>query len=452
MSGSCDLSDLRNSIAKGVVTEGFEVTGVLATTSLPAFTEADPDTMQEGKLDPLGLAAIADHLADLIAPGMTARMSRPRFLTAMAVCALVTESVVDDAAIDGTDPDLVFEWLLVEGLVRAPDLPPEAFRSVPGTEKARLAMRQGRRMSAGAYLKTPTVFGFNGVYRPLARALGVLGSGAVLDELGFELLRAWEREQGMRGFISRQSNTPGGRTRVELERFIARSAREGRAVAPLRIGADLAARLRPDRAKRRERSLIWNALCGPDEPLRAETFGRLRTLSDEGDELDILDRIRRARGVSSELRSAAVAIQSYEAVAQLLLTGFAAVRYGCANDGLRPIGLSEIAEGGEELLNVARELPTAMARARTTLEAVGQGGEFEVALGAFQETMTPAQLVEALLDRHEQVQRRKGKRPWFERHPKGVMVRLGYELTTFKPPEPRPYRVSAMLSFVEDLT
>jgi hypothetical protein len=198
--------------------------------------------------------------------------------------------------------------------------------------------------------------------------------------------------------------------------------------------------------------LIWNALTAPDEPVRAEAFGRIRATPDEGDELDTLEQIRRAKGVSPALRSAATAIRAYEAVAQLLLTGLAAIRYGCATDGMRPVRPSEIADGSEELSTVARDLPAAVARSRKALAAVDRGHEFDAELGSFQEAMAPAQLVDALLERHEQVQRRKGKRPWFERHPKGVMVRLGYEMTTLEPPEPRPYRVSAMLGFAEDLT
>jgi hypothetical protein len=58
---------------------------------LPFLTAPDPLQSGEGALDPLGFAPIADRLADWILPGMTARMSRPRFLTAIAVAAVVHE-------------------------------------------------------------------------------------------------------------------------------------------------------------------------------------------------------------------------------------------------------------------------------------------------------------------------------------------------------------------------
>jgi hypothetical protein len=53
--------------------------------TLPFVTEPDPDRAGEGSLDPLGLARLAERLADEVAAEVTARMSRIRFLTAIAV-------------------------------------------------------------------------------------------------------------------------------------------------------------------------------------------------------------------------------------------------------------------------------------------------------------------------------------------------------------------------------
>ena len=57
----------------------------------------------------------------------------------------------------------MFEWHVVEGLVRCAASRSEA--NVPGSQKAEKARRQGLPLSAGRYLKTPTIFGFHGVYR-----------------------------------------------------------------------------------------------------------------------------------------------------------------------------------------------------------------------------------------------------------------------------------------------
>ena len=53
----------------------------------------DPIGSSEGSLDPLGLYLIADQLAMKLVPGVRERMLRVRFLTAMAVGALVTEGL-----------------------------------------------------------------------------------------------------------------------------------------------------------------------------------------------------------------------------------------------------------------------------------------------------------------------------------------------------------------------
>jgi hypothetical protein len=47
----------------------------------PRFSEYDPGAVGEGSLDPLGLGAVADRIADRLAPGVRARMSHPRFVT-----------------------------------------------------------------------------------------------------------------------------------------------------------------------------------------------------------------------------------------------------------------------------------------------------------------------------------------------------------------------------------
>src|SRR5438067_2412337 len=171
----------------------------LSPSSLPFLTLPDPPVVGEGALDPLGLATIGEGLADWILPGMTARMSRPRFLTAMAASATVCQGLQEEIAADGVTPAyLVFEWLVVEGFARAAER--SEVERTPGIEKARACRRTDFRMSARAYLKAPTVFGFHGVYRRLARHIGIIDQDGILLENGYSLLKTWEREQGLDGF------------------------------------------------------------------------------------------------------------------------------------------------------------------------------------------------------------------------------------------------------------
>ena len=138
--------------------------------SPPFLSEADPEQSGEGSLDPLGLVPLADRLAEEIGPGITARMSRIRFVTAIAVGAVATERLADAVAADGRSPAyLAFEWHLVEAVGRDRYLPAEATFGVPGIAKARSAVARGVHMDSASYLKVPKVFGFTGIYKRLAR-------------------------------------------------------------------------------------------------------------------------------------------------------------------------------------------------------------------------------------------------------------------------------------------
>src|SRR5271166_2093668 len=89
----------------------------------PLLTEKDEAESSEGGIDPLGAEPLADALAVKLVPGVRERQRHPRFLTAMAlsleICRDFDEEMV---ATDGVSaPSIVFEWYLVEGLVRSTD-------------------------------------------------------------------------------------------------------------------------------------------------------------------------------------------------------------------------------------------------------------------------------------------------------------------------------------------
>ncbi len=97
---------------------------------------------------------------------------------------------------------LVFEWLVVEAFARASDR--NAFMRTPGIGKAQEVRDTGNVMSARTYLRVPTVFGFNGVYKPLAQALDIVrevDDQFHLRDAGYELLRVWQEEQKRTGFL-----------------------------------------------------------------------------------------------------------------------------------------------------------------------------------------------------------------------------------------------------------
>src|SRR4051794_1335575 len=120
---------------------------------LPQLSAFDPPVAGEGSLDPMGLAAISDRLADVLVPGVRARMQRVRFVTATAVAALACETLADDPPADGVSTAAIcFEWLVVEAFVRRL-LPQQVPPGVPGSQKTRTVVMSGQRLSAATYLK-----------------------------------------------------------------------------------------------------------------------------------------------------------------------------------------------------------------------------------------------------------------------------------------------------------
>ena len=142
--------------------------------ALPFMTAYDPPGTSEGSLDPLGLYQIADQLAVMLVPAVRERMQRIRFLTAMAVGAMVTEGLEDDPEQRDASPYLVWEWLVVEAIVRAVRAGKLNVWGVPGTDVTNRALDTYGYVDARSYLKTARIFGFNGVYKRLAIHLGLV--------------------------------------------------------------------------------------------------------------------------------------------------------------------------------------------------------------------------------------------------------------------------------------
>jgi hypothetical protein len=193
----------------------------------PFSSEFDPSEEAEGSIDPMGLQPGYERLADRLLPAVTVRMSRPRFVTAMAVGACVCDAWDTDAvaADEVTPPWLVWEWFVVEAFVRAEDLLSGISR-VPGIQKVRRALRNQRPVSATAYLKTPTAFGFTGVFRRLAHGIGIVTDDGSLDDGGYELVLAWAKDQGLDGIID-ASGGEGHAFRERLRRAVAQGMEKG---------------------------------------------------------------------------------------------------------------------------------------------------------------------------------------------------------------------------------
>ena len=421
----------------------------------PQLSLSDPLTELEGSRDPLGLANLATQLADRILPGMTARMWRPRFLTAMSVAAIVTEKFRDHSAADGTTPaNLVFEWFALEAFARADTQNDGSLRNIPGIDKARTARIEGAFLSPARYLKTPTVLGFHGVYKTLARDLEIVDDELCLLPNGYRLVRAWEHAEGMLGFAD-GGDGAGKSLRDYLQRIVSEGLRVGHTIENRRWRFFLEC-LRPDRPRKSERQLLWSLLTSGDSS-RRQIF---RILSKPGamrrqqihTEADFLGWLESR--VSEDLRLHLKAIAAYERFSRTMHDAFDWVRYLSTKTRLRPITSKDFAAKAASLLS---RVPADTYKASLALERITLDSDFSDLLASFGTVSDAGAFFEHLIRRHEYIQRNKppgNKRPWFERATLGVVVRDPYRL--YEPPTSEMayvhgYRIPNVASFIKDL-
>lgn len=431
--------------------------------ALPFVSVADPAVGDEGALDPLGFATIADRLADWVLPGMTSRMARPRFLTAIAVSAAVCEGCPSGDGVSAASS--VFEWLVVEGFARKAER--ENVRQTPGIEKVSTAVKAGLRMSAKVYLKTPSVFGFHGVYKRLAQDVGLVDNELRLNyENGYQLLRVWEREQGLEGFADgRGSVFRGWRDAVREAYEAGHSTR-----SPTWSGWEqLARHLAPLRTCEREDQFLWQLLVDPTLDPKVDKRGEILNLVAKPrcraaitDSASDYDSVACLMPLSSlELAQRWRVIQAFESFASPLDDAFHRLQLLSTNSGSQPVSASDFANQ-EETRFFAEQLPSRLSAAVTMMADAPSPlpDIFARIASTFENVVTARDLFEAILKRHADVQKAKppppGKREWFERAADDrVMVRPPYRRTDLPPVIPiwrRPYRLrTAVRSFCDDL-
>lgn len=427
----------------------------------PLLTEEDEPDRPEGSIDPLGLYPVADALGVSLVPGVRERQSHPRFLTAMAVSLAVCGELEGEIAADGvSEPWQVFEWYLVEGLVRALRGDEAQLQGLPGREKAALAVRDGVPLSATRYLKTPTVFGFHGVYRLLARTLGIERSGR-LGMAGYDLLNVWSDEQGLTGF---HASIPGRgsewykRLRDAVVDGLAHGAVDRKAGwAGWTFFRDHLAHLRPGPE---EAAAIWGALADRDGGYRQPIAEFL--LSDHGQRLwrdtgseQIFHRELR-RICKPKLKTLLAAIDAYETFARLLHNAF----YDCLLAMSQTSGKTTQTMLAQypSVVEASRRIPELYPNVLERLAPYGESLRFQTAFQDLANRLPPAQWVAALLAHHKGVQHRKppgGKAPWFERFDDGGwVIRPAYRQEG--PRQDREgyvhaYRTQSLWSFAIDL-
>jgi hypothetical protein len=435
-------------------------------TFLPLLTEADPVVASEGSIDPLGLSAIADSLAVRMIPGVRERQKHPRFLTAIAVslgtCSDFSE---EDIAKDGiSEPWMVFEWYMVEGLVRAMK-DPEKLTGLPGRDKATAAIRDNFPLSAKRYLKTPTVFGFHGVYRLLSKSLGIELAGR-LGEAGYELLEIWMDEQGLRGYIG-TSTGPGCEWRARINSAI----RDGLERGSVDRGSGWSGweffgrYLAPHEIGRKEAEKIVELLLLDGSGFRKAVLEFL--ITPEGQRLfhnmeeNVVWSERAFHAALSttceeSLKSLLKVIMKYETFARLLQDALDDCLFAMTK-ARGKVSPTEFA-GMACVKHSAEDVPELFGTLLEDLRPFGESPRFQQTFQALAERVQPEEWVQRLLEHHRRIQASKppnGKAPWFERFDDGsCILRPAYRRDSAGRGDDsyvHLYRTGSLWSFARDL-
>ena len=425
---------------------------------LPFVTTYDPAASSEGTLDPLGLYQIADQLAVELVPAVRERMQRIRFSTAIALGAVVTEGLEPNPKHPETTPFLVWEWLVVEAIVRCMT-GDEMVLGVPGTLVTRRALGQYGYLDHRSYLKTPRIFGFHGVYKRLAIHLELADVHLGLRHpRGDRLIQAWARDNRL-GRVGL-----GHDLMMKWRRAVERSLRE----TPVRTRTswssadweELAALTSPHTAggweKRYLRDLLHDADTAPLGALPA-----IWSLQEPFDEDSYAEEPlhQRLKTESPEYAELLDAITAYESFCHTLQYAFDLLRAEAGGHDARGFVVTDMA-GDSEFQDCAELLAEQFEKSHGVLGEVNLGaqGIFQRRFDRFGEPMRPAELALALCEHHEVIQRGKsaeGKRPWFDRlGADRIHVRHNYRVAR---PKPDPggyvhdYRGKPIRSFWTDL-
>lgn len=431
---------------------------------LPALTLLDEaESASEVSIDPLGLYSIADALGVRLVPGVRERQRRPRFLTLLCASAAVCKDFEPDRVADDgiSEPWQVFEWYVVEALVRR-IADNGRLRNLPGRDKVFSAVVHDHvPVSARRYLKTPSVFGFHGIYRILARTLRIEHQGE-LDEHGYELLEAWESERGLQGFWSSRSGS-GRAWRDKLRDAVSDGLKNG---GTARSGGwegwdFIAAHLAHDAPGAQEQALLVRLVMEGETGFRKDVLKCL--VSPLGQKAWVPEESVNERPfhevlascASADLKELLVAISAYEALARTLFDAFQSCLYTLSQT-TQPIGLEKLSKLSA-VIDGKTKTAEQFRAAQEALAPLGLAPRLTL-FASLAAPMTAADWAEALMTRHNQVQRDKpprGKAPWVIRYDDGrFVVRPQYRVTKFQPlPDcyVHQYRAQPLTTFARDL-
>jgi hypothetical protein len=345
------------------------------------------------------------------------------------------------------DARLAFERLFVSAVVRNVDNDPAnyggASRRLPGNDLANAAWLSGEPLTRANFLKGQAVNGPFGVIARLARQLELIDDDGRMGRNPTSLIMAWSDDEQLPGIFDDHGapSRAGAAWMTDAVKHTAAStgARDWPGNSH-RIWDQLARHLRPDRIGRKERLTLLQLLQAA--PVRRRVFELLK------EQVDIYSQVSAAenRGyverqvllsgiepklmddVTDRLIAAVIdAIDSYERTTGLLQQAFDGIVWGLKQRGGR--SRPDVLLADPRVRRHLEKTTAALARFIPVLERVAQGLRNQPSVDSIQfiepivrlredaieASSSASVLADAVLRRHEHIQRRKYKSPWIER-------------------------------------
>ena len=457
---------------------------------LPQSTPYDPAEDPPGSVDPLGTVTGAEQLAEVLLPGLTARMWRVRLLTFAALAAEVSKRVAAGRDDRFMDARLAFERLFVSAVARQDESDPawrKASRRLPGIGLARQALRAGDQpLERANFLKGQGVNGPFGVISRLARDVGIVDESGELERAGTSLLLAWAEDQELPGLLDDNDGREGAKWIRKLVRQVSSYLDEDHTWPGTQWSgwSDLAERLRLDKPGSRERNVIKKLLACDPLGLRDRVISRLadsevvslyRTANANsyrgGVEKQVIVNGLGAKAedeVGRTVQASIKLIDTYEVLTGLLESVFRGLVWGLTrNNGQAPrTAVVNDPTLHPFLTKVHSKLGPAAARFQQRLQVfetdalAGKRDSVDVDRmhklldDAVAASQSDDDCVSAVMDRHVRVQKEKNKGVWIEQDKQWTLM-PGFGDTADEPlwydQYLHPYRVTNIYGMLADL-
>lgn len=390
----------------------------------PFLTAYDPSDLPGGSIDPLGFERGYLFLADKILPGLTNAAGRPRYFSVLCAGSLLAPPGAGNERTNirmRAERLLLFErfWTAANVLASAHDgeLSASGIRGVTYAQTHVETLKERGSRSTDANFKMLAQqerYGAIGIYANVAGYLRLLNRASMspTQDLGERLGEAFMQESGLPAKLRSIIRDGEGTISVEHLREWGHSAHIAAPVGRIE-GECLGEALIRDPVRSRIADLLKNTPPTTDDELELSRLQRMKMAAAQqpGDQ---------------DLHEAIDAIIAFEQCYQIVLLGFERVLWLCKADGT--ITAASVARDrvvnwcAEAITDAAQQFQQALSSGMTEpfrhdLDRLNDVRGFVSSAAAANQTRL---FVEALLDRHTEVQhgkfdRGRRKLPWIER-------------------------------------